>query len=430
MLRCAFALKTLLLSIGTLLVLSAPSFAQTPRVLATGESHDRASGLAGGVQGGYNWQSGAAVFGFEADYSAVDLKTEMQSGFRCLTRACSFFIPQQPTAYASSNIDWYGTIRGRLGWTNGPILFYGTGGLAYGKADLVSNFSMVGLSSNLQASATKTGWVGGGGIEYMLQPNVVLNLSYQYVDLGTIDVATPFQRHSCCSNFLTQSATAHARFQVATLGLNWKFAPVDATGKSWGGGYVGGHAGIAWGDKTNASDTAYFFSCFTGTTQVLMADGTSRAISEVKVGDRVLGENGAINRVVEIETPALGTRKLYAFNGGPAFVTPEHPFMTQAGWKSMSPEATFAENNNFAVGALEIGDRLVKVEAITTRVAPMTVALGDTSRAPSAEVHIETVFSPLQSAVPHDGDPSMTVYNLRLDGNHTYFADSYLVHNK
>jgi hypothetical protein len=86
-----------------------------------------------------------------------------------------------------------------------------------------------------------------------------------------------------------------------------------------------------------------------------MADGTSLPIAAVKVGDEVLGENGQINRVVEIETPVLGTRRLYAFNDGPAFVTPEHPFLTHAGWKSIAPEATFAENNKLSVDALKWG---------------------------------------------------------------------------
>src|SRR6476620_10455140 len=91
----------------------------------------------------------------------------------------------------------------------------------------------------------------------------------------------------------------------------------------------------------------------------------------VKIGDQVLGENGEVNRVVDIETPVLGNRKLYAFNYGLAFVTAEHPFMTRAGWKSIAPEATFAENNNFSVGALRVGDELVKLETVTTRAEPI-----------------------------------------------------------
>jgi hypothetical protein len=60
----------------------------------------------------------------------------------------------------------------------------------------------------------------------------------------------------------------------------------------------------------------------------------------------------------------------------------------------------------------------------------MTVAFGGMERAPSVEVLVETRFAALDSTTPHDGDPSMIVYNLRLDGNHTYFANNYLVHNK
>jgi Hom_end-associated Hint len=170
--------------------------------------------------------------------------------------------------------------------------------------------------------------------------------------------------------------------------------------------------------------------CFTATTQVLMADGSSRPIAAVKIGDQVLGENGEINRVIDIETPVLGHRKLYAFNDGPAFVTPEHPFVTRAGWKSIAPEATFAENNNLSVGALKVGDELVKLGKVMARAEPISVAYGGMVQAPSVEVQIETKFSAIESMTPHDGDASMTVYNLRLDGNHTYFANDYLVHNK
>jgi len=126
----------------------------------------------------------------------------------------------------------------------------------------------------------------------------------------------------------------------------------------------------------------------------------------------------------------LGSRKLYSFNDGPAFVTPEHPFMTRAGWKSMAPDATFAENNSFKAGALKVGDELVKLETVTTRPKPVSAAFGGAMPTSSVEVVVETKLAPLESTTPHDGDPFMTVYNLRLDGNHTYFANNYLVHNK
>lgn len=426
--RGSFAFKTFCLSVAVMMVASAPSFAQQP-VSVTGTNSKTASGVVAGAHAGYNWQTGPAVYGFEADFSAADLNTSTSDGLSCPNNPCFFF---SPAASASSKLHWYGTLRGRLGWAAGPVLVYGTGGFAYGKVDLTSSFSVLDLSLSSQTSSVKTGWVAGGGIEYLVHPNVALSLGYQYLDLGTVSLASVSANSSCCGGYITQTASSHARFQTVTLGLSWKFAAADPAGasKPWEGGYLGGQIGGAWGLNTIADYFAYFFSCFTATTPVLMADGSSRPIAAVKIGDEVLGENGVVNRVVAIETPALGPRKLYAFNGGPAFVTPEHPFMTGAGWKSIAPEATFAENSNFSVGALQVGDELVRLETVTTRARPMTVALDGMARPPAVEVLVETKFSPLESATPHDGDPFMTVYNLRLDGNHTYFANNYLVHNK
>jgi hypothetical protein len=54
-------------------------------------------------------------------------------------------------------------------------------------------------------------------------------------------------------------------------------------------------------------------------------------------------------------------------------------------------------------------------ETVTTRVKPMSVAFGGPVQAPSVEVLVETKFSPLQSVVPHVDDPSIRLYNLRLE---------------
>ena len=110
-------------------------------------------------------------------------------------------------------------------------------------------------------------------------------------------------------------------------------------------------------------------------------------------------------------------------------MTPEHPFMTRTGWKSMAPEATLAETGNFSVGELKVGDEVLRLEAAKKRDKPMIVA-GEFVPTPTVEVSIETEFSELRSITPHEKDPLTMVYNLKLDGNHTYFANKYLVHNK
>jgi opacity protein-like surface antigen len=214
---------------------------------ANGSNSASGSGFVGGGQLGYNWQQGSWVYGVETDLSGTSLKSSMSGGLStggCLTDA----------ANTSANVDWYGTLRGRAGWANGPILFYGTAGLAYGKVDLNSTFNGLGLSTTAQVSSTRADWVIGAGIEYLLQPNLSLNLGYQYVDLGTLSLTSTTT--SGGGSFATQTASTHAAFHVATLGLSWRFSPTGMA--PWQGMYGGGHAGGAWGESTNANYTSGF----------------------------------------------------------------------------------------------------------------------------------------------------------------------------
>ncbi len=213
-----------------------------------GSNSATASSWVAGGQAGYDWQQGSFVYGVETDLSGTGLKSSMSgglSGGSCTT----------DTANTSADVDWYGTVRGRAGWTTDKVLFYGTGGLAYGSVDLNSNFSTAGLSVNSQTSSIRTGWVAGGGIEYMVQPNLILTLGYQYVDLGTASLASS---STPAGITIGQTASVHSAFQVATVGLDWRFSlagttPQGLASKPWEGAYVGGHAGGAWGNDTNAT---------------------------------------------------------------------------------------------------------------------------------------------------------------------------------
>jgi len=164
-------------------------------------------------------------------------------------------------------------------------------------------------------------------------------------------------------------------------------------------------------------------SCFTAGTLIAMADGTSRPIEGVVVGDRVLGNAGRINQVVQIERPLLGQRSLYALNGSPFFVTAEHPFMTDEGWKSIEPSALAAEHSALRVDRLTVGDRLRTLAGVA-----VPVGGGGSIRTQAVDVRIESVR--LHSLGGRAADPFTPLYNLRLDGGHTYFANDLLVHNK
>jgi hypothetical protein len=150
-------------------------------------------------------------------------------------------------------------------------------------------------------------------------------------------------------------------------------------------------------------------SCFIAGTLVTMADGSKKSIEDVNIGDQVLGADGQINNVEEIILHDIKERSLYSFNGGSFFVTAEHPFMTEQGWKAIDPELTINLNADFVAehgkpNVLMVGDKLV-------------LETGEM-------MLLETIESRDRYPV------KMPVYNLRVDGNSTYYADGYLVHNK
>jgi outer membrane immunogenic protein len=117
----------------------------------------RPKGIAGGVEAGYNWQSGPLVFG-----AATDLQ---------LSAANDVLAP-----WKFSN-PWFGTLRARMGYASNNILFYGTGGVAYG-----SLRSELGGASETKSSA---GWTAGAGMEVGLTPGWSAKVEYLYVHLAS-----------------------------------------------------------------------------------------------------------------------------------------------------------------------------------------------------------------------------------------------------
>jgi outer membrane immunogenic protein len=232
-------------------LLAAPASSALAQVLLppvdTGSNSASAGSWLAGAQAGYNWQRNSVVYGLEADISAMHLKSGVTSALQ------GPLVPA-PMGSVNADIDWYGTVRGRLGWAQGPLLFYGTGGLAYGHVDLNGSVPDAPNPLSAQTSSVRAGWVAGGGIGYMWRPNVILNLEYQYVDLGTLSLASS---STAAGATTTINAAAHAQFQIVAVGLSWLFSPGgQAPHGAWDGAYGGGHAGGAWGNDTNASYSA------------------------------------------------------------------------------------------------------------------------------------------------------------------------------
>jgi outer membrane immunogenic protein len=241
----------IVIAIAAMLAMSVSSASAQGLVFGSGSNSASAKSWLGGAHAGYNWQSSSWVYGVDADISALHLNSAMNTGLS----------DGLTTASTNADVNWYGTVRGRLGWSQGPALFYGAGGLAYGRVDLNSSMSMpaVPLSLNTQTSSVRTGWVAGGGIDYHWTANVILGVQYQYVDLGSVNLASSVTTFG--PNALTQSANAHAQFQVVTAGISWLFSPAGTNSSGgWQGLYAGGQVGDAWGNDASAVYSSEFSS--------------------------------------------------------------------------------------------------------------------------------------------------------------------------
>jgi hypothetical protein len=146
--------------------------------------------------------------------------------------------------------------------------------------------------------------------------------------------------------------------------------------------------------------------CFIAGTKITMADGSTKNIEEVEIGEQVTGKDNVVNTVIEFIRPVLGDRKLVGFNNGIPFITSDHPVYTKDGWKSYDPIATMEKYSVF-------NDNPVK------QLMP-----GDT---------IETLDGQglcIESIQTEDAFSDLQVYNFELDGNSTYIANNLIVHNK
>lgn len=196
-----------------------------------GQLNTKASGLIGGGQIGYNWQSGPLVWGIETDFQGADIKGDANVSVTTVVPA----FPGNPftvTSTGSQKIDWFGTLRGRVGWLPvKQLLVYATGGLAYGHTQTGVSFaySEVGVAANgstaVSDSSTRAGWTAGGGLEWMFAPNWTLKGEYLYYDLGTVTIDQQLNVLLAGLRLIGVGIQSNADYHgsIARLGVNYKF---------------------------------------------------------------------------------------------------------------------------------------------------------------------------------------------------------------
>jgi len=141
------------------------ALSSVPAIAAAGHQPLSPRGFTGGGTAGYNFQTGHWVLGFEGDFGSLHVNDDFSS---TATYPCC--APTNFTVTQKVSSDWLLTVRPRVGITNGPVMIYGTFGLAMTnfsyKEDFIDTFATAHEFAS--KSGLFTGWTAGGGVEFKL----------------------------------------------------------------------------------------------------------------------------------------------------------------------------------------------------------------------------------------------------------------------
>ncbi len=208
--------------------------------------HPRNDGFAGGGQLGYNHQltpGSGLVVGAEADAQYTDLN-------RRHTVSGNYVSIESPGTYTGpfhyetrNALEFLGTVRGRLGYAYNRVLIYGTGGFAYGQVQndtvLSDAYTLTSARGAVLGTGTdryvgrsshfQTGYAYGGGIEYALPSDSILNVFHS----SAVTLRAEYLRYDLGSqtvigyDSVTRAAILKSKVQtdgnIVRAGLNYKF---------------------------------------------------------------------------------------------------------------------------------------------------------------------------------------------------------------
>ncbi|MEO8883545.1 MAG: outer membrane beta-barrel protein [Devosia sp.] len=155
----------------------------------------------GGIQGGYNFDLGGAVLGVSADLALANIGASVNvTGIG------------PGSINASSTIDYFGTVQGRVGLPVDNLLIYAHGGYAYAH----EKQTVTGLGPAINFDQGHSGYVIGAGIDYAINQNLSLETEYSYYGLGSATIASGILGAGTSLNETTS-------FHALKVGLNYKF---------------------------------------------------------------------------------------------------------------------------------------------------------------------------------------------------------------
>jgi hypothetical protein len=159
-------------------------------------------------------------------------------------------------------------------------------------------------------------------------------------------------------------------------------------------------------------------TCFSAGTRITLSNHDEKFIEDINVGDEVLGWDG--EKLVPAKVIATDDRhtvgdhaerckvlgdmpSLYTIDETGIEFTPEHPFLTKDGWKALSPDPN--------------------QEPFKSEQEPKTLKVGD-------EININGEWTSIGEIRVVRSNPDEKVYNITVEGVHSYLAEGIIVHNK
>ena len=200
------------------------------------------TGGSAGVSPGYNWQQGGFVYGLEGDWNWIGAK------------ASSTVV----TNFASYDVNWLASVRGRTGIALDATLFYLTGGVAFGQVQ--NNFAFLDTANVVRTSFPQD-------LEHVFAPNWTARAEFRYTDLGKGSAGCVAGVDICSTNSRLNYSDS---LVLVLVGVSYKFGarPADRAqaraaapiSLSWEGGYLGVQGGVAHHDAFFADDGGFFTS--------------------------------------------------------------------------------------------------------------------------------------------------------------------------
>ncbi|HWE98357.1 MAG TPA: outer membrane beta-barrel protein [Caulobacteraceae bacterium] len=195
-------------------------------VPVTGTVRQRAHGVIGGGQVGYNFQGfGPVVLGMEADIQGADISS--RNAYDGVTVASG-----DTTGTLESKLDYLGTVRGRVGLPlGGRLMPYVTGGWAFGGVRSSAAFACPSCGTNgapintaYSDSHMRSGWTAGGGVEYGLSRHMSVKAEYLYADLGHHDIFGSGDNFTYGGAGIYNAGLAErTKANIVRVGVNWRF---------------------------------------------------------------------------------------------------------------------------------------------------------------------------------------------------------------